>query len=368
MLSAEQRLLGSLTIRRGGPTESIAEIFARARVEPRRLVALARREGLDCLLYATLKRDHLLDGLTPDLVEELAERYRRTAALNMRRARDLEKLAEPLARDGIRVLVLKGMALLDEFYRDPGLRPTGDVDLWVAEDDLVALTATLTTAGYVQEPFYPDMYLRGSTTIDIHTHLLGAERVHARKRIFAAGQRRMLDGTEPTGYGATTRKLGMPQDLLFLGLHLLKHNAERLLWLIEINELVRECTNGEWARFLELSEEMSQVASIGHVAYLANLLLPDTVAPRYRELARCGAVDRFHATVLRRRATHGALPVWGPLLFFSSQRGAWERCASVIETLFPRPEIIRQIFRDTQTSLWRLYVRRFGQLVASVLR
>ena len=144
--------------------------------------------------------------------------------------------------------------------------------------------------------------------------------------------------------------------------------ADRLLWLIEINELVRECTNGDWACLLELSEEMSQVASIGHVAYLANLLLPDTVAPRYRELARSGAVGRLHASVLRRRATHGALPVWGPLLFFSSQRGPWERCTSIFETLFPRPEIIRQIFRDTQTSLWRLYVRRFGQLVASVIR
>jgi len=368
MLSAEQRLLGSLTIRRLGATASIAEKFERARVEPRRLVALARREGLDCLLYATLKRNHLLDGLTPDLVEKLAERYRRTAALNMRRARDLEELAEPFERDGIRVLVLKGMALLDGIYRDPGLRPTGDIDLWVAEDDLGALTATLAAAGYMQEPFYPDMYLRGSTTIDIHTHLLGAERVHAREKIFAAGQRRMRDGTEPTGYGAATRRLGTPQNLLFLGLHLMKHNADRLLWLIEINELVAECTDGDWESLHELGEEMNQAASLAHVALLANLLLPDTVARRYRELARSGAVGRFHANVLQRRATHGALPVWGPLLFFSSQRGAWEQCTSIFETLFPRPEIIRQIFCDTQTSLWRLYVRRFGRLLASVIR
>lgn len=366
MLSAEQRLLGSMAIRPLGPKKTLTELVTR--VEPRRLVTLARREGVHCLLFANLKRARLIDALPPGLVEELTQRYRRTAALNMQCARDLEQLCAGLAGVGIGALVLKGMALLDELYPDPGLRPTGDVDLWVANEDLDAMTAMLTSIGYTPEPFYPDTYRRGNTIVDIHTHLLGAGRVHARERIFAAGERSLLEGTEPTIYGAAMRKLGTPQNLLFLGLHLMKHNADRLLWLIEINEIVRQCTTDDWERLLEIGEEMGQAISIAHVAYLADLLLPDTVAPRYHELARSGAVTRFHAAVLQRRATHGALPVWGPLLFFSSQRGAWERCTSIFETLFPRPEIIRQIFRDTKTSLWRLYVRRFRQLVASALR
>ncbi len=365
MLSAEQRLLGSLEIRPLGPTKTLTELVARA--EPQQLVTLACREGVHCLLYANLKRAHLLDALPPDLVEELTQRYHRTAALNMRAVRDLEQLCTRLAVAGIGVLVLKGMALLHDLYPDPGLRPTGDVDLWVADEDLDAMTATLASIGYAPEPFYPDTYRRGNTIVDIHTHLLGAGRIHSRERILAAGERCLLEGAEPAAYGATANKLGTPQNLLLLGLHLMKHNADRLLWLIEINELVRQCTPDDWERLLELGEEMGQAISIAHVAFLADLLLPDTVAPRYHELAHCGAVGRFHASVLRRRAKHGALPVWGPLLFFSSQRGAWGRCTSIFETLFPRPEIIRQIFRDTQTSTWRLYVRRFGQLVASVL-
>ena len=169
MLSAEQRLLGSLAIRRVGSAETLGELVAR--VAPQRLVTFARREGLDCLLYAKLKRDRLLDGLPPDLVDDLEERYRRTASA------------------GIRILVLKGMALLDDLYPDPGLRPTGDVDVWVARENLDALIAVLTAVGYAPEPFYPDTYRRGNTIVDIHTHLLGAGRVQTREGIFAAGQR-----------------------------------------------------------------------------------------------------------------------------------------------------------------------------------
>jgi len=260
------------------------------------------------------------------------------------------------------------MALLDTLYEDPGLRPTGDVDLWVGADDLAALVATLREAGYAEEPFYPDTYRRGPTTVDIHTHLLGAERVRSRELIFAAGQEAMFADPRPTAYGPAAGRLGRPQEIFLLGLHLLKHNADRLLWLVEMNELVAAFADDEWGQLLSLARDMRQDDSIRQVAFLADLLLEDTTAPRYTELAQQGGLGRTQTTTLTRRATRGALPLWGPLVFFSSQSSLGSRAVSAFETLFPRPATLRQIFRDTRTSLWRLYVRRFGQLVGWVIR
>ena len=265
------------------------------------------------------------------------------------------------------MIVLKGMALLADLYPHPGLRPTGDIDLWIAEAALDALEELLRESGYQPEPFYPDVYRRGPTTIDIHTHLLGAERIAARRALFAAGQERLAEGTVATDYGVAVRRLAPASELLLSGLHLMKHNAERLLWLVETNELAHTCGDADWARYMELADATDQGRSVAHVAALAESLLPGTVAERYRAIARSRPCGRFESRVLQRRATRGALPTWAPLLLFAPPRGAG-LARSIFESLFPRPEIVRQIFRDSHTSLWRLYARRVGQLFVSVLR
>ena len=366
MLTPEQRALGALTIRAEPGSGALAELLPAT--DPGALVALAEREGLAGLLYANLRRADLIEALPQRLSQGLNDSYRQTAAANMQRIEDLSRLLGELEAAGKTVFVIKGMALLETLYDDPGVRPTGDVDLWVAEEDLGALLSILRASDYEEQPFYPDIYRRGVTAIDVHTHLLGAERVRAREHIFAAGEDGMFEDNEACGYGRGGRRLAKPQHLLLLALHLLKHNAERLLWLVEINAEVCDCSDEDWGRLLELADRMGQAGSIRQVAFLADLLLPGTVAERFAQRAAGKELGRFRVAALRRRASRGALPMWGPLVFFSSQRGAWKRAVSVVETLFPRPAILRQIFRDTQTSLWRLYFRRFGQLVGWVFR
>jgi len=260
------------------------------------------------------------------------------------------------------------MALLETLYGDPGLRATGDIDVWVAGGDRKILVHALELEGYAPEPFYPDTFRRGTTAIDIHTHLLGTERIRAREAILAGGEAPMLAGRRATSFGATITRLGPPQEVLLLTLHLMKHNADRLLWLIEINELVAAFGDDDWQQLVTLADAMAQTPSLARVAYLASLLLPHTAARSLRNLAAANPPRGLHARALRQRGRRGALPVWGPLLFFSSQRGVWGRAASILETLFPRPEVLRQVFRDAETSAWRLYLRRVGQLVGLVFR
>lgn len=367
MLSPEQQVLASLAVRRSPDVERLRRWVSQS--EQRRLVDGARHEGLIGMLHANLKQAGLIDQLNPAAREELAATYRKNAALNLKRLTDLERLLPDLGAAGVDVFVLKGAALLHTLYGDPGLRPMTDVDLLVDESRRDALATTLHDAGYRRAPFYPDTFSNGVTVLDVHDHLLGAERIHSRAEIFATGQRALLADYRTLQVGDCPAKaLGAPQEVLYMCLHLLKHNAERLLWLIEINELVDRLHDNEWETLTRLAAETGQERPVRQVAFLARLLLEDQATARLRLCAEQPRLGRFERRVLSRRACRGSLPIWAPLVYFSPQRGVRRRFVSMFESLFPRPAILRQIFQDRQTGLWRLYCRRFGQLVERVLR
>ena len=237
MLSPEQQVLASLTIRRPLDVDRLRRWISQS--EPRWLFDAARNEGLVGMLHGNLKQAGLIDQIDAVVAQELGAEYRKNAALNLKRLADLARLLPGFADAGIDVFVLKGAALLHTLYGDPGRRPMTDVDLLVDESRRAALATILEKGGYRPAPFYPDTFSNGVTILDIHNHLLGAERIHSRAEIFATGQQALLADCRTLEIGGCpTKALGAAQEILYMCLHLLKHNAERLLWLIEINELV----------------------------------------------------------------------------------------------------------------------------------
>jgi len=50
---------------------------------------------------------------------------------------------------------------------------------------------------------------------------------------------------------------------------------------------------------------------------------------------------------------------------FTAGRGFWKSTAFVFESLFPRPEILRQVFASaSHLKVWQLYLKRALQLVS----
>jgi len=67
---------------------------------------------------------------------------------------------------------------------------------------------------------------------------------------------------------------------------------------------------------------------------------------------------------LNRRIEGRPIPTWAQLMMISNGRGMRERLSFFIETLFPRPEVMRQVFANTpQLSVPQLYWRRVLQLM-----
>ena len=56
-----------------------------------------------------------------------------------------------------------------------------DIDLWVLKKDYPTVTGILKERGYEPDFLYPNTFRRGSTAFDLHTHILWADRIKARR-------------------------------------------------------------------------------------------------------------------------------------------------------------------------------------------
>lgn len=92
-----------------------------------------------------------------------------------------------LENAGIRVLLLKGLALEHTVYGSRGLRQMSDADLLVSPDDILKARDVLTSVGFVSQPLKSSLYRhiildlgnhlpemhRGGMSIDLHHRLFG---------------------------------------------------------------------------------------------------------------------------------------------------------------------------------------------------
>ena len=160
------------------------------------------------------------------------------------------------------------------------------------------------------------------------------------------------------------RCLGAPDHFLYLGLHALKHNFERLLWLVDIKSLTVAWTPSDWDALVKRAEELGHKKTLRYILYLLTHLfdirLPSEIYSFLKKL-HPGFVEK---RILHRRIEGRSISTWSQLLMISNGRRMGERLAFIIETLFPRPEVLRQVFANTpQLSVRQLYWRRIRQVV-----
>jgi len=331
-----------------------------------RLIDTATREGLAGLFYKSFLHAGLLPDFSPRQQETLRFYYYSTVRCNLKLIRDAAEILERLHRQGIEVVLLQGMDLLHRLYDDVGLRPLTDIDLWVHESDRPLLTQILRQSGCRKDPLYPLTFRKGATVLDIHTHILWADRIRARALLMDQHQDQVFERCEPIVFEAVRTRCLDPYDrLIYLSLHLLKHRANRLIWLADIRNLAADWEAVDWNALLARARLLGQQKSIAQTFFLIGTLLgyrpPEEIRPKLAPL------HPAEKRVLRLRREKGALPEWSTPLLFLSGRGAAKGAVFVFETMFPRPEVLRQVFPKTPGNrVFRLYALRLFQLVGKL--
>ncbi len=336
--------------------------------DPLQLIDLAVREGLAGFLYKSLLKADLLETLNDHHRQILYTTYYLTIRRNLKSIHALNQFAPRLIENDIQVVLMQGISLLQQVYRDIGLRPMNDIDIWVLPNRYADLVNSLVSQGFERNPIYPDTFSKGEVVLDIHTHILWADRINSRKQLIKIDQTQIFDDTRPiNAENPAINCLNSADQFLYLSLHALKHNLERLIWLVDIRYLIADWSASDWLRLTSRAEKLGQQATLYYMlvvlAQIFALRLPADIAAGVDSTYSNFFVKR----ILNRRVKGRPIPTWGQLMLMSAGTGLRERIAFVSESLFPKPRVLRQVFPNSKRlSNRRLYWKRALQILGSL--
>jgi hypothetical protein len=239
-------LLGARA-RLDGAAECLLAALAGGPVDWEVLVDLATREGTAPLLHAHLRRLDLLPSLPPAARRRLAAVANGVWGVNAVFLEHWGEATTALWQAGVPALTLKGMALAQTVYPEPGLRPMADIDLLVRPGDRASALEALHALGYRTPGADADRLgasrsfaelVRAGTRIDLHWHVARYLRFEGIVEADHDGLwRRARPLVTPAGRGLM---LGPEDLLLHLVLHLtLGSDFARVLWYADIDAVVR---------------------------------------------------------------------------------------------------------------------------------
>jgi hypothetical protein len=335
------------------------------------LIVLAGIQGVDGFVYYHMNRLGLLNSLPKSVLPQLEDSYARTRKRTLAILNEAEALSTGLEQTGIPVIALQGLSLISTLYQDQGLRQLGDMDLMVKPGDKNRLKELLFQAGFRSPyPNYPDILFKSDVLIDIHTHVLNLDRIKSRRYLFPEDLAPMWENAIPLFNQADGLLILDPCDnFIALAAHALKHSYSRLIWLADLHEcLVEWSKNGNWwQEMVERARLFRQERVVLYALILLerifDLKIPFWIKrePGIREL---GMLEKHLIRLKLRGFSSNELCI---ALWLFNIRGIGKKLKFIKETLFPKDEIIAQIFeRSPSMTNVLVYSKRIRQGITIV--
>ena len=329
------------------------------------LVNRALYEGLASFLYRHL-HDLGLFPLIPKWVEETLQRtYHNTVFHNLKILRFLNDLGKILKQEDIPVIVLQGAALLFSVYEDMGIRPMEDIDLMVMPSHKMDLKRILAGMGFSPHPIYPDTYQKGIIYIDFHTDPFSSERIRARRWIMSIDPIDFWDSAIPLlEKELPIYRLSPFNNLIALSSHLLKHNFERLKWFVDVQEII---LNGSdvlnWEAFASHCQKSGGERCVLYVLLLMEHFLSLRIPNK--DLKSLGEDHLFslEKIILRLRLSNKEIGRLSQILWLFLIREKKKKIYFILENIFPKKEIMAQIFPSSPHTL-SIFVLRLIDLLS----
>lgn len=285
----------------------------------------ALRHGIAPLLYYHIKESGY--PVPSGIFKSLEKFYYKTVASNTLMFYETVKILKSFDDAGIKAIILKGPALANTIYNNPGLRPFSDIDLLIPRQNLNKATAVLKKSGYI----LPDNSLPIEAYTKFHFHISAIKR--DTNRIHVELHWHLSDTLKYTRIETVTEKIWenvqhtkirnlsaltmMPEDLLlYLCFHLDKHgymnnfiysqeynpdlilnrlSRNRLIWFVDIHEVIKfygEKIN--WKNFIEKAKKWDETGCITSCLYFTNWLfktMPDPYILKTLNPAKTSALE-----------------------------------------------------------------------------
>ncbi|OPY76053.1 MAG: hypothetical protein A4E64_01704 [Syntrophorhabdus sp. PtaU1.Bin058] len=153
-------------LKRGGPAVEAARLSGLTQEDRQAFLALAAAQRVRPLLWHRLTQKGLCDAVPAEAAEALRNASLRNTMSNLRLYGELRRLLFALKREGIPLILLKGIYLADALYGDIGLREMHDIDVLARPADLTRVADILMNMGYI-----PEQPIDADITINADHHL-----------------------------------------------------------------------------------------------------------------------------------------------------------------------------------------------------
>jgi hypothetical protein len=274
--------------------------------------------------------------------------YAESMLINRHLLKVLKDLDYGLAEKGIRAIVLKGAALLNTVYKDIALRPMEDIDVMVRPENIHDLKEILEQMGFLQNTSYPYSFQRGILSVDIHFDFLSSHRISSRREVMDICREHVWESAVPFDSKPALRRLSINNHFLALSFHLLKHRYDRLIWFVDIAESILKYESAlNWSNLIHYAGQVKGDRILLYVLILMKHLiggfLPEEVLI---ELGK-GKLSTVEQYILRLRLMDAPLGRLTDLLWLYQIRGIRKKIGFLRENLFPKREIMNQIFPES---------------------
>jgi len=188
----------------------------------------------------------------PDVLRSYREAYLVAAAQSIAHETHLETIVSVLNHAGVRSILIKGWPA-GRLYPEPGLRPVGDIDLWIDPDQRKQAASIIRELGAI------------AASVDLDHDQMTRFEDRDFEDLYRHGQTIKLSST-------TARVLGKEDQIRILALHFLKHGGWKPIWLLDIAVLLEPAPSAfDW--HLCLGSHARRARWVGSTIALAHELL-----------------------------------------------------------------------------------------------
>lgn len=194
------------------------------------ILSFSRHNGIAPLLFHNLNRYAVAESMPEGIRQTFKKIYHSVGFQNALYLEELQHLLHIFEQAGIRTVILKGAAILEDVFRNIALRQMADLDVLVQEEDLDIVGLKLSESGYVPNehehtkewyreqhhhlaPYYhPDRKI----AVEIHHHIIPPE------NHFGIEIEKLWERAQPIHIGNIRTFTLSPEDLI---IHLCLHLA-----------------------------------------------------------------------------------------------------------------------------------------------
>lgn len=314
------------------------------------------KEGIACLLYNQLSNLEYVD-IPEDIWRNLKEIYYLNTYRNIKIFNELENILSSFNNNGLKVIPLKGVYLLEKIYNNIALKGLTDIDLLVKKEDLPKIDKVLEVLGY-RTPVHKELlsivikksYLNSMDyfktdeelpSLHIHWHIVN---VTLPTYLYSKNieMDKFWEGAKPVKIGnVETLQLALHHLIIYLAEHAVKHSFDRLIVLTDLNETIKRYREEiNWENLIKETKELAMERQLFYGLYFINHFLdadiPQNILSELKPRKMGLLEKRFFQSILDNN--RGAKLSY--FVYLGMIKGRINKMRFLFRTLFPPPSVL----------------------------